>query len=107
MACNVEATIKGKYLVYRDVPLVREGNTLYYGDMEDKYVLCLMILNDKEITTPEGKKVSVPGTVMGQVWSTNKDLADTDRVKKQFFEDGLAKALDFGISQLERYKRKG
>ena len=107
MACNVEATIKGKYLVYKDVPLVREGNMIYYGDMEDKYVLCLMILNDKEITSPEGKKLTVPGTVMGQVWSTNTALPDTERVVKQFFEDGLAKAFDFGISQLDRYKRKG
>ena len=33
--------------------------------------------------------------------------AAADAVTDTNTEDGLAKALDFGISQLERYKRKG
>lgn len=107
MAYNVDATIQGKYLVYRDRPLVREGNVFYYGDMEEKYVLCLMVLNDKEITSPGGKKLTVPGMVMGQVLKTDSSIPDADRMVKQFFEDGLANAFDFGISQLERYKKKG
>ena len=36
-----DVTIKGKYLTYRGLPLVREGNTICYGSMEDKYILYL------------------------------------------------------------------
>ena len=32
------ATVKGSYLMYKDRPLVREGNTIIYGNMEDDYV---------------------------------------------------------------------
>lgn len=106
MASKVEANIQGKYLVYRDMPLVREGNMIYYGDMRDKYVLCLMIISYKTISTQEGKTVEIPDVVFGQIWSTNTALSDTERMVKQFDKKGLAAAFDFGISQLERYNRK-
>lgn len=103
MAYTVDANIKGKYLVYKEKPLVREGNMIYYGNMEDSYVLCLMILNDK---AANGGKLQIPGTIMGQIWSTDSSKSDTDRVVKQFFGDGLAQALDLGIEQLDRYIKK-
>ena len=34
---------KGKYLMYKGKPLVRENNFICYGDMEDEYILFLMI----------------------------------------------------------------
>ncbi len=107
MAVKVNANIPGKYLVYRDLPLVREGNMIYYGDMRDKYVLCLMILSYKTVPTQEpGKTVEIPDTVFGQIWSTDTTLSDTERMVRQFDKKGLAEAFDFGISQLERYNRK-
>lgn len=107
MAYKVDSTIQGKYLIYRDRPLVREGNMLYYGDMQDKYVLCLMILSYKTVPTQEaGKTVEIPDTVFGQIWSTDTTLPDTERMIKQFDKKGLAEAFDFGISQLERFNKK-
>ena len=32
------------FLTYKDKPLVRKGNTVYYGDMSEKYVIRLEIL---------------------------------------------------------------
>ena len=34
--------------MYRGKPLVRSGNTLYYGDMSDEYVIMMQILSTKE-----------------------------------------------------------
>ncbi len=107
MAVQTESNVKGKYLIYRNVPLVREGNVIYYGDMEEAYVLCLMIISYKEVPSSDnGAKVSVPDIVFGQIWSTDRTLPETDRVVKSFDKKGLAEALDFGITQLERYNKK-
>ena len=35
---------KAGALTYKGRPLVRSGNTIYYGDMGDKYVAMLQIL---------------------------------------------------------------
>ena len=44
MADN-KATVGGKYLEYKGKPLVREGDTICYGDMDDK---CILILEQKQ-----------------------------------------------------------
>ncbi len=106
MAYNVDSNISGKYLVYKNLPLVREGNMIYYGDMQDKYVLCLMIISYKKIKTPSGGEVDIPDVVFGQIWSTDRTVSDTERMVKQFDKKGLAAAFDFGIAQLERYNKK-
>ena len=36
------------FFMYKDKPLVRSGNTLYYGSMQDPYVVMLQILGTKE-----------------------------------------------------------
>ena len=40
--------VEGKYLIYKNRPLVREGNTICYGDMTDKCILILEIMSYKE-----------------------------------------------------------
>ena len=39
--------VEGKYLEYKGKPLVREGDTICYGDMNDKCILILEILSYK------------------------------------------------------------
>ena len=107
MAYNVESTVQGSYTIYRNMPLVREGNVMYYGDMDNKYVLFMMILTEKEIKTPNGKVVKVPENILGQIHLTDPAGSDSDRMVKMFTDKkGLYAALDFGISQLERYNKK-
>ena len=43
------ATVKGKFLMYKERPLVREGNTILYGNMDDEYILQMIIMNEKEV----------------------------------------------------------
>jgi hypothetical protein len=107
MAYNVDSNVKGSFLIYRNMPLVREGNMLYYGDMDNKYVLFLMILSEQEIKTPSGKVVKVADNILGQILLTDPNVSDADRMVKMFTDKrGLCAALDFGITQLDRYNKK-
>ena len=107
MAYNVESTVNGSYMVYRNMPLVREGNLIYYGDMENKHVLFMMVLSEKEVNTPNGKTVKVPENILGQILLTDPKVSDADRMVKMFTDkQGLYAALDFGITQMERYNKK-
>ena len=36
------------FLMYKGRPLVRSGNTLYYGSMAERYVIVMQILSTKE-----------------------------------------------------------
>ena len=37
--------VSGEYLEYKGKPLVREGNTICYGDMSEKCILILEIMS--------------------------------------------------------------
>ena len=36
-------------LMYKNKPLVRSGDTIYYGDMTDKYVVCMQVESSKKV----------------------------------------------------------
>ena len=90
--------IKGKVLEYKGLPLVRQDNELYYGNMSDKFILFLMIMTEKE---DEKTKATVPGKVMVQIIPTD----GSQKVEKQGMADGLYEALDLGGAWLERANR--
>ena len=98
---------KNEYILYKGLPLVREGNTICYGSMEDKYILYLMILSEKTVETAEpGVKLTVPDAIMGQIISTDPSKVGMDRIAKSYTKNGLYEALDMGIIQLERLNKK-
>ena len=39
--------VEGKYLEYKGRPLVREGDTICYGDMDSKCILILEIISHR------------------------------------------------------------
>ena len=69
---------KAGALTYKGRPLVRSGNTIYYGDMGDKYVAMLQILAEAPF---EGEQL--PSKVSVQIWSTDDELRPRDRVVKK------------------------
>ena len=95
----VEKKIKGKglFLTYKGKPLVRSGNILYYGNMDEKYVVMLQIINSKTI-----KDTETAGAVLVQLVSTDEDLRARDRIIKKTEKDGLYNAIDIGSVWLER-----
>ena len=44
---------KNAFFTYKDYPLVRCGDTIYYGNMSDKYVILIKILSKKTVADLE------------------------------------------------------
>ena len=86
--------IKGKYLEYKGRPLVREGNTIYYGNMDDDYVLLFVIMTTKTYMERE-----VPDMIIVQLLSTKENM----KIVKQDVMHGFHDAFDKGVIWLERY----
>ena len=83
---------KNQYLLYKGLPLVRDGDMLCYGDLNEKYILTLNILgkDDKD----------VPNMIMVQICYTS----DRNKIVKgkQAFKQDLYDALDLGSIWLEQ-----
>ena len=86
-----------KALEYKGYPLRRKGNIIYYGNMSDKYIIMLQIMDNEELQDLSlSKKVSV------QLQLTDPAAKSRDRIVKKGEKDGLYTALDFGCVWLER-----
>ena len=63
---------KPEGLVYKNHPLRRVDNFIYYGSMADKYIVLLQILDTvKEQDMDVAKRVSVQLQLTGTAWSRN------------------------------------
>ena len=88
---------KGEGLVYRNHPLRRVDNLIYYGSMADKYIVMMQILETKKVEDMEvATKVAV------QLQLTDPELKSRDRVVKKTEKDSLYAAMDVGAIWLER-----
>ena len=85
--------VGGKYLEYRGWPLVREENTICYGDMNDKCILVLEIMSYKEVNGTE-----LPDKIFIQII----DSKDPTKILKQGAKNGLYDAFSIGTVWLER-----
>ncbi len=90
-------TKKGEGLVYKNHPLRRVDNLIYYGSMADKYIVLLQILDTKK-----EKDMDVATRVSVQLQLTDPDLKSRDRVVKKSEKDNLYAAMDVGCIWLER-----
>lgn len=92
MAKDTRPLVDGKYLEYLDKPLVREDNTIVYGDLNEKAVLILEIMSFKDV---DGKQV--PKDVLVQVI----DSKDSTKIIRQGIKDGLNDAFGIGLVWLD------
>lgn len=89
--------MEGKFPLYRGKPLVRCGDVLYYGDMNDEYVVMLSIKSKKTIGDKEyADKISI------QLISTDPDMSPRKRIVKASEKNGLFLAMDIASVWLER-----
>ncbi len=86
-----------EFLKYKEKPLVRKGNEIYYGDMSEPFVVKLTILSSKK----EGEN-EVPDKVQIQLLKSDIQLSDKDRIVKETTKNTMFEALDFGFVWLER-----
>lgn len=83
----------GKYLMYKGKPLVREGDTICYGDLHEKYVLVLEIMSYKQ----DGDE-TLPDKILVQVLES----ADQTKIYRQGSKSGLFEAFGYGLIWLEQ-----
>ena len=88
---------KSKFLTYKGKPLVRNGNTIYYGNMSDKYVIMMQIMSTKTVNDLE-----LADKVIIQLMYIDPDIKTRDRVVKKSEKHGLYNAMDIGSIWLER-----
>ena len=93
----VKAGAKVKSLQYKGKPLVRSGNTIYYGDMADPFVAMMQFSE-----TVDFSDLKLPAKVSVQILSTNEDLPPQNRVKKRTDKQSLYEALNIASIWLER-----
>lgn len=85
------------FLMYKGRPLVRSGNTLYYGSMAEKYVIVMQILSSKE-----ENEMKMAEKVQVQLMLTDPEVRMKDRIIKKSEKIGLYNAMDIGSIWLER-----
>ena len=80
-------------LMYKDKPLLRCGNEIYYGNPTDKYIAHFIIEDSVDIMKmPVGTRVTIQ-------LMTNE--GERSKLIKQAERDGLYKAMDIGCYWLE------
>ena len=86
-----------KVLMYKDRPLMRKDNLIYYGSMADSHVVVLQILESKKVGDADiATKVSV------QLQLTDPNARPRERIVKKVEKPGIYSALDVGCIWLQR-----
>lgn len=85
---TVEKDIKKSLLMFKDKPLVRCGDTIYYGDVNDRFVIEMQVKNSHILN---GIKISEKILVL----MVDSDLSNNKNKKiiKMSEKDGLYSAL--------------
>ena len=84
-------------LVYKNHPLRRVGNMIYYGSMADKYIVLMQIKETKKV-----EDMDVATRVSIQLQLTDPAVKSRDVVVKKSEKDSLYTAMDVGCVWLER-----
>lgn len=92
---------KNNFLMYKGKPLVRNGNTIYYGFMDQSHVVMLTVLNTKKVNDTE-----IADRVRIQLIATDITLNPLEAMVKTSEKSGLFEALDLAFIWLERALKK-
>ena len=88
---------KNEGLMYKNHPLRRIGNMIYYGSMTEPYIIMMQV---KE--TKKEKDLEIATKVSVELQRTAKDLRSRDRIVKKSEKNSLYEAMDISAIWLER-----
>ncbi|WP_040196043.1 hypothetical protein [Candidatus Soleaferrea massiliensis] len=88
---------KQTFLTYKGKPLVRKGNTIYYGYMSDPYVIMMQIISNKD-----DHEMNMAEKVRIQMISTDESLPLPKRIIKTSEQEGLYNAIDISSIWMDR-----
>ena len=86
---------KSPYMMYKEKPLIRVGDVVYYGNLEDPYLISLTI--DKKETV---KDLEI-GTDVTIALIENDGKLKKPKILRSARREGLYQALDVGEIWLE------
>ena len=88
---------KQQFPTYKGKPLVRCGDTIYYGSMKDKYVIKMDIKSKKKVGD-----LDVADRVTVQLMYTDPEIRTRKQIVKTSEKNGLYLALDIADAWLTR-----
>lgn len=88
---------ENNFLTYKNKPIVKCGNEIYYGDMAEPFVVRFTVLS-----TVKAGENEIPGKVKVELLKSDTQLSDKERVVKASEKDSFFDALDVGFVWLER-----
>lgn len=88
---------KNDFLTYKGKALVRNGNTIYYGNMTDAYVIMMQITSSKEFG-----ELDLASKVTVQLINTDPDVSIKEKIVKSSEKKGLYAAMDIAEIWLNR-----
>lgn len=86
-------------LTYKDRPLVRCGDEIYYGNMTDKFIILFKILSYKEA---DGKQL--PDKIQIQMLYTDPDIKGKGKIVRSSEKNSMTVALELATAWLDRGK---
>ena len=86
-----------EFLTYKGKPLVRCGETLYYGNMSDPFLIMLTVNSTKKVG-----ELDLSGRVTVQLINTDPEVRPRERIVKKSEKQGLYQAMDIASIWLER-----
>ena len=88
---------ESEFFTYKNRPLVRCGDVIYYGSMAEKYVIKMEIKSKKmHLDLEVADKVSI------QLMSTDPSISTRKKIIKTSEKPGLYLALDIADAWLDR-----
>lgn len=91
-----QKTEKSKLLMYKDKPLVRQGNNIFYGHPNDKYIVSFVLSDFKKVGDTD-----IAGKVVISLQQNDKYMNIKNKPIKKAQRDNLWSALDIGAFWLE------
>ncbi|MDE5992059.1 MAG: hypothetical protein K2N60_08660 [Oscillospiraceae bacterium] len=94
---NEETAKENNFLRYKGYPLVRNKDEIYYGNMNDEYVIWMQITEKTKIGD-----LDVASRVKIYKMATDEKLSPMEAIKKQSEKSSLYEALDIAYAWLSR-----
>lgn len=86
-----------KFLTYKGKPLVRCGNVIYYGDVNDRFIIEINIKSAHDV-----KELKVSDKVSVKLIDTDVSISLNKKIIKMSEKSDLFSALDIGYIWLDR-----
>ena len=92
-----EKSVQKDFFTYKGFPLVRNKDTIYYGNMSDDYVVMIHVMEKKKMG-----EIDVASKVKVYQMSTDQSKSPTEAIVKTSEKNGLYEALDIAYVWLTR-----